>query len=113
MSKGTARVQTLGTCQGAEADLVALTKLHVSTELLEAFVGILITRVNDPSVCLHKDSGTKVVLRMPPVAGASALATGAKDALVQTIEELAVLNGLDVLALPFRLLGLALEERVN
>ena len=50
---------------------------------------------------------------MPPVAGASALATGAKDALVQTIEELAVLNGLDVLALPFRLLGLALEERVN
>ena len=50
---------------------------------------------------------------MPPVRGASRLAAGAENALVETIEELPVFSGLVVLFLALDFLVLSLEEGVN
>lgn len=69
--KGSSGVESLWAGEGAETDLVALSKLHVATKHLKSLVGILITRVNDPPVCLHEHSRSQVILRVPPVAGAS------------------------------------------
>ena len=69
--KGSSGVESLRASEGAETDLVALSKLHVTTKHLKSLVGILITRVNNPPVCLHEHSRSQVVLRVPPVAGAS------------------------------------------
>ena len=85
MLKGSSRVQSLGASQGAEADLVALSELHVTTEHLETLISELISRINDPPVGLHKHSRSQVVLRVPPVRGASGLAAGTEDAFVESI----------------------------
>ena len=53
VSKGSTWVQALRAGQRAETDLIALAKLHVTTEHLKALVCELITRVNNPAVGLH------------------------------------------------------------
>ena len=111
--QGASRVEALGARERAEADLVALTELHVAAELLEALIGELVTAVDNPAVGLHEDGGAEVVLRMPPVAGARALAASAQDALVEAVEELAVVLRLVVLAFTRLLLRLALQEGVD
>jgi len=77
VAEGTSGVESLGAGEGAHTDLVAFAELHVSSELFKAFVGVLITRVDNPSVGLHEDSRTQIVLGMPPVTGAGGLATSA------------------------------------
>lgn len=97
--ESSARVEALGAGQRAETDLVALAKLHVTTEHLETLISELVTRVDNPAVSLHEHSGTKVVLRVPPVRGASGLAASAQNALVETVEQLALFNSLQVFLL--------------
>jgi len=113
MLKGSSRVQSLGASQGAEADLVALSELHVTTEHLETLISELISRINDPPVGLHKDSRSKVVLRMPPVRGASGLAAGAEHAFVETIQKFSIFNGLGVFNVNVFLGRLALQEGLD
>jgi len=90
--KGTSRVETLGACERAHTNLVALTEFHITAELLETLICVLIARVNNPSVGLHENGGSQIVLRVPPVRRAGRLAAGAEHALVETIEEFTVLN---------------------
>lgn len=71
----------------------------------------LISAVNHPAVSLHQDGRSEVLIRVPPVRGARCRAAGAKNALIETIQLLAVLNRLQVLAL--RLRGLLLQEGLN
>jgi len=92
-----AGVEALGASERAETDLVALSELHVATKHLQALVGVLIARVNNPSVGLHEHSWPKVILRVPPIAGAGRLAAGAEHALVKTVEELSLLHRLQIL----------------
>jgi len=75
--QGSSGVEALGASQRAHTNLVALTQLHVSSELFESLISVLIARVNNPSVGLHEHGGAQVVLRMPPVREASRLAAGA------------------------------------
>jgi hypothetical protein len=103
-------VQSLGASERAKTDLIALSKFHVTAEHLKALLCVLVSRVDDPSVGLHEHSRSQVVLRMPPVAGASRLAACAQDALVQTVQEFSILNRLCVLHINVLLLRLSLQE---
>lgn len=41
--------------------------------------------INHPSVCLHQDSGAKVLVSMPPVTRTRCCATSTQNTLIQTI----------------------------
>ena len=68
--EGGTGVEALGACERAKTDLVALAELHVTAKHLQTLVGVLIARVNNPSVSLHQYCWSKVILRVPPIAGA-------------------------------------------
>lgn len=57
----------------------------------------LVSRVNHPSVGLHENGGTKVLLLVPPVRRTRGRAAGTQNALVETVELSSVVNGLEVL----------------
>jgi len=113
MSEGTTRVETLGAGEGAQTDLIAFTELHVTSELFESLLRVLVSRVNDPSVGLHKNCWTKVVLWMPPIRWASWLAASAKYTLIKSIEQLPIFNSLQVLSLSLNFLLLSLKEWID
>lgn len=71
----------------------------------------LISAVNHPAVSLHQDGRSEVLVRVPPVRGAGSRAASAKNALVKTIQLLAILDRLQVLK--FRLRGLLLQEGLD
>lgn len=58
---------------------------------------LLITGIRQPSVRLEEDGWAKVLLGVPPVGWAGCGTAGAQNALVQTVEFLALLHGLEVL----------------
>jgi hypothetical protein len=60
---------------------------------------IRIPRVSDPTVGLHESSWAEVFILVPPVGWTGGRATCAENALVETVEFLAIFGGLKVLAL--------------
>ena len=58
---------------------------------------VLVSGIGEPSVGLHEDGWAEVLLRVPPVGWAGCRAAGAQNALVETIQLLAVLLALQVL----------------
>lgn len=78
-------------------------------ELLTSFPTKLIPTISHPPVSLHEDCGTQVFILVPPVGGAGGGATGTENALVQTVQLGAVLNGLPDLLVGVLGLLLALE----
>jgi len=93
--------------------LIALSKFHVTSQLLKSLISVLIAGINDPSVSLHQNGWAKVVLGMPPVRGAGGLAACAKDALIESIEQLSVFDGLVIFSLALNFIMLTLEEGIN
>ena len=77
MLKSATGIQSFRAGKRAHSDLIALSELHVTAQLLKSLVSELVSRVNDPPVCLHENRGSQVVLWMPPVRGAGGLAAGA------------------------------------
>jgi hypothetical protein len=92
------RVQSLGACPRAVKNGVATVQAHAVVEGFLALSHLLVSRVGDPAVRLEKNSGSKVLLLVPPVRGARRRAAGAENAFVETVELLAILLGLAVLA---------------
>lgn len=80
---------------------MASVKTHAVLETGTTGVASLVTGVNHPSKGLHEDGGAKVLAGVPPVTWAGGGAAGTENALVETIELLAVLDGLSV----FRTVG--------
>jgi hypothetical protein len=76
---------------------VAAVQAHRVVEGVLALGGALVTRVNQPPVGLEEDGGAEVLLRVPPVRGARGRAARAENALVETVELLAILLGLPIL----------------
>mmetsp|Transcript_1446 Transcript_1446/g.2907 ORF Transcript_1446/g.2907 Transcript_1446/m.2907 type:complete len:247 (-) Transcript_1446:109-849(-) len=66
-------------------------------KLGDTLLGVLVTRVDDPTVCLHEHGGSKVLLAVPPVRRARRGAARAQNALIHAIDEQALLLGLGVL----------------
>lgn len=97
MLEGGTGVEALGASERAQTDLVALSELHITTKHLKTLVGVLITGVNHPSVSLHQHCWSKVILRVPPIAGAGRLAAGAEDTFVETVEQFSFFNRLQIL----------------
>ena len=67
---------------------------------------LLVSRIHQPAVRLQEDGRPQVLLRIPPVGRARRRAARAEDALVETVELLAVRLALSV----FLALGVVLAE---
>lgn len=101
LGNGQARVQALGTSLGAVHDGVATVDGEVVLKFGQSFVAELVARVNDPSVGLQEDGRAQVLVRVPPVRGTRGRTACAQDALVETV---------DLLAVGFRLVELLLTN---
>ena len=111
---GTTRVEILGTSVRAVHDGVAAVQLVGVVQTLQTLLRHLVTRIRDPAVRLLEDGGTEVLVRMPPVGRTRGRAASAQNALVQTVQLLAILVGLQVLALVIRVhLRLLLQPRLD
>jgi hypothetical protein len=62
---------------------------------------------------LHEDCRPKIVLRVPPVRGASGHARSAEDAFVESIKNLSVFLRLEVFFLAWSLWSLSLKIWIN
>src|SRR5690606_30259811 len=106
------RVQALRAGARAVHDGVAAVQLEGIFEVVQAGAGVLVARVDDPAVGLQQDRRAQVTLAVPPVARAAGRAAGAQDALVQAVQLLAVLGGLQALAVR-RSRGLGADPRLD
>ena len=68
------------------------------------FVGI--PRVRDPAVGLHESSRAQIFILIPPIGGTRGRTARAEDALIETVEFLAVFGGLQELAVSGRIVVL-------
>src|SRR5579883_2572276 len=59
-------------------------------EIVEPLAGRLVARIGDPAGRLQQCGGAEEALAVPPIARARGRAAGAQDALVETVELLAV-----------------------
>lgn len=75
---------------------MASVQRHGVVEGILTLGGLLVSRVSDPAVGLEEDGWAKVFFTVPPVRWAGCAAAGAENAFVETIELLAVFNGLSV-----------------
>ena len=91
-------VQALGACPRAVENGVASVQAHAVVEGVLALGLPLVTRIGDPAVRLEENGRSKVLLLVPPVRGAGCRAAGAENAFVETVELLALVLCLTVLA---------------
>lgn len=96
LGDGKGRVQTLGAGPRAIENRVAPVHAHAVVQGGLALGGALVTRVGQPPVRLEQDGGTQVLLAVPPVRRTRGRAAGAQNALVQTVQLLALLGALAV-----------------
>ena len=100
---GATRVQVLGTSMRAVHDGMATVQLVGVVQILQTLLRHLVTRIGDPAVRLLEDGGTEVLVGMPPVGRTRGRAASAQNALVQTVQKLAILIRLEVLHLVVRI----------
>ena len=62
-------VQVFGTRFGAVHNRVATVQFERIVQIFQTFFGEFIATVVNPTERLHQDGGTKVSVRVPPVAG--------------------------------------------
>lgn len=91
------RVQTLGASPRAVENGVATVDAHAVVQSGLTLSGLLVTGIGHPTVGLHQDGGTEVLLAVPPVRGARGRAAGAQNTFVETVELLTLLRALAVL----------------
>lgn len=94
---GQAGIEALRTSLGAVHDRVAPVNAERVGEALQSFLGLLVTRVDDPSVGLHEYGRSQVLVTVPPVRRTRRRATGAHNALIQTVQLGTVLHRLQQL----------------
>lgn len=97
LGDGQTWVQALGASPCTVHDGVTPVDGHLIVEGGLPLLSELITGVRDPPVALHKDGGAEVLARVPPVGGTRSRAARAQNALVHSVELLAVGDALDVL----------------
>lgn len=106
-------VQTFRTSKGTHTNVLAILELDILRNLLKSFMGILISRVNDPSIGLHEHGGAQISIGVPPVTRATSRTTGAQHTFVKSIQKFSVLLRLIILSVMLTFFFLSLEERFN
>lgn len=92
----TGGVETLGASPRAVKNGVATVDAHAVIQGVLALSGLLVTGIGQPTVRLEEDSRSEVLLTVPPVRGAGGGAAGTQNALVETIQLLALFGTLAV-----------------
>lgn len=111
---GTTRVQVLRTSMSTVHDGMATVQLVGVVQVLQTLLRHLVTGIRNPTVRLLENGRTQVLVRVPPVGRARGGAASAQNALVQTVQQLAVLVRLQVLALVVGVhLRLLLQPRLD
>jgi len=93
-SDGAARVEMFGASLGTVHDGVATVQLPGIVQGSNTSIGGSITAIGNPSVGLHEDSRSEVLVSVPPVTWARCGAACTENALVHTVELLAIFLGL-------------------
>src|SRR6185369_10963960 len=93
------RVQVLRADVDAVHDAVAAEQAVRVFEIVQARRGFLVARVGDEAVGLQQAGRANEFVRVPPERGAGGRAAGAQDALVQSVQLLALRRRLQALAL--------------
>jgi len=91
-------VEALWACSGAVKDRVTTIETHLVLKLFLTMTCVGVTRVGNPTVSLHESGGAEVFVLVPPIGRTGGGTAGTKDAFVEAIEFLAVLLGLEELA---------------
>ena len=107
-----ARVEVLRARDRAVHDRVAAVELELVVQRGEALLRVLIARVGDPAVGLHEHGRSEVLVAVPPVRRARRRAAKAENALVEAVQLLAVVHGLQRL-LAGEIVVLALQPRLD
>ena len=69
---------------------MASVQAHAVVERILPLLSLLVSRVGDPSIRLQQDGWAEVLLTVPPVRRAGSRAASAENALVESVELLAV-----------------------
>lgn len=91
-------VQALRTSPRTVHDGVTSVQGHGVLQHLFSDLASLVSGVNQPSVCLHQNGRTQVLLLVPPVGWTRGRTTSTQNTLVQTVQLGSVLNTLQVLS---------------
>ena len=70
LCNGLARIQVLGTDLGAVHDCVASIQFEGIVQVVQPFLGHFVAGIFDPSIGLHQNGRSQVLVGVPPVAGA-------------------------------------------
>ena len=96
-TNGSPRVETFGAGSGAVHDCMTPIHWEWVSQPVQTFLRRLISRVNHPPISLHQSCRAKILVAIPPIAGAWSWTTGAKDAFVQTVEFPTIVDALEIL----------------
>ena len=107
------RIQPLGACFGTVHDCVTSEKLETVIQHIKTLLRELITRILDPPECLHQNSWTEILIRVPPITRTRRTTTSTKNTFVHTIKFLTILLGLKILLLELLLLSFLLKPRFD
>mmetsp|Transcript_10638 Transcript_10638/g.30389 ORF Transcript_10638/g.30389 Transcript_10638/m.30389 type:complete len:202 (-) Transcript_10638:58-663(-) len=113
VGNGTSWIQVLWTNLGAVHDGMATVKFECIIQIFQTFLGGTVTGILDPTVRLHQNGRSQVLVGIPPVGWTGRRATGAQNALVHSIQLGPILLGLQVLGLPFLLFTFGLQPRFD
>jgi len=91
-------IKTFWACSGAVKDCMTTVETHLVLKFLLTVSLVGVTRISNPTVSLHESSWAKVLVLVPPIGGTGGRTAGTKDAFIEAIEFLAVLLGLEELA---------------
>ena len=107
-------IQILRAGVRAVHNCMAAIQLVRIVQILQTLLGHLIARIGDPPIGLLQDGGAEVLIAVPPVGRAGRRAARAENALVQTVQKLAILARLQILHLVVRVhLRLLLQPRLD
>jgi len=102
-------VEPLRTSLGAVEYCVATVKRILALHHVHALQQRLVARIDHPTIRLHQDGWTQVLVTVPPIAWATGRAACTEDAFIEAVQFSAILNRLMMSSFSKLLLSLALE----
>jgi len=99
---GLAGIQVLRTNLRAIHDGVTPVQLERVVEIVQSFLGLIVSRIFDPPVRLHQHGGSEVLVGIPPVRRTARRTACAQNAFVHAIQFVPILFGLQKFAGRFR-----------